>query len=142
MKNGHFCTSRSQSSRVYCTHKNCRFSNSGSGYPGYKSSHISATERAIHFHNDVKSIVFMKSSANSKKDFPTYARFSHTRSHISVYALKCMCIPTFIYILIIRYGLWLFIVILQELQCCLHIGIIRVIGIYHFTKFRLSTPGF
>ena len=66
MKNGrccYFCTSRSQSSRVYCTRKNCRFGNSGSGYPGNKSSHISATERAIHFYKGVKSIVFI-SSAN------------------------------------------------------------------------------
>ena len=61
--------------------KNCHFANSGSGYPGHKSSHISATERAIHF-KGVKSVVFMKSSANSKKFSPIYARFLRTRSHI------------------------------------------------------------
>ena len=33
--------------------------------------------------------------------------------------------------------------ILQELHClpnCLHVFMIRVIGYYHFTKFRYSTP--
>ena len=65
-----------------------------------------------------------------------------------VYALKCMCIPSLIligfcvsepiYSPIIMYGLGLFIVVLQCLQCCLHVDIIRVIGIYHFTKLRLQ----
>ena len=31
------------------------------------------------------------------------------------------------------YGLRLFIVVLQELQCCLHVDIIRVICIYHLS---------
>ena len=38
----------------------------------------------------------------------------------------------------VMYGLRLFFVVLQELQClpnCLHVSIIRVIGFYHFTKF-------
>ena len=37
----------------------------------------------------------------------------------------------------------LFIVVLQELHClpnCLHVFMIRVIGCYHVTKFRYSTP--
>ena len=47
-----------------------------------------------------------------------------------------------IYVPIETYGLRLCIVVLQELQCllyCLHVSIIRITGIYHFTKFRLST---
>ena len=38
---------------------------------------------------------------------------------------------------IVMYGLRLFIVVLQELQClpnCLHVFMIRVIGCYHVTK--------
>ena len=66
---------------------------------------------------------------------------------------KRMSIPSFmvvisvsymaIYVPIIMYGLRLFIVVLQELQClpnCLHVSIIRVIGFYNFTKLCLSTP--
>ena len=47
-----------------------------------------------------------------------------------------------IYVPIVMYGLRLFIVVLQELkclQCCLHVDMIRVIGIYNFTKFHCST---
>ena len=43
-----------------------------------------------------------------------------------------------IYVPIVMYGLRLFIVVLQELQCltnCLHVSIIRVIGVYQFTKY-------
>ena len=73
---------------------------------------------------------------------------------ILVYSLKCMSIPWFtltgyyssefmpIYIPIIMYGLRLFIVVLQELQClqcCSDVAIINVIGTYHFTKFHSST---
>ena len=65
---------------------------------------------------------------------------------ILVYSLKCMCIPSIgcciseFYIPFVMYGLRL---VLQELQClqhCLHVDIIRVIGIYHFTKSCSSTP--
>ena len=47
-----------------------------------------------------------------------------------------------IYVPIVMYGLRLFIVVLQELQClpnCLHVIIIRDVGFYHFIKFRCST---
>ena len=39
------------------------------------------------------------------------------------------------------YGLRLFIVVLQEVQClpnCLHVSIIDIIDFYHFTKFLCS----
>ena len=48
-----------------------------------------------------------------------------------------------IYAPIVMHCLRLFIVVLQDLQClqcCLHVDIIRVIGIFNFTKFRLSIP--
>ena len=48
-----------------------------------------------------------------------------------------------IYVPIVMYGLKLFVVVLQELHCLpiyLHVGFNRVIGFYHFTKFRCSTP--
>ena len=48
-----------------------------------------------------------------------------------------------IYVPIVMYGLRLFIVVLQELHClpnCLHVFMNRVIGCYHVTKFRFSTP--
>ena len=64
---------------------------------------------------------------------------------ILVYLLKFMCIPSFppqlvgvsvsyrpSYISIIMYG-----VVLQELQYYLHVGIIRVMGIYHFVRLEL-----
>ena len=41
------------------------------------------------------------------------------------------------------YGLRLFIVVLQELHCVmnsLRVGMIRVRGCYHFTKFHCSIP--
>ena len=44
---------------------------------------------------------------------------------------------------IVMYSLRLFIVVLQELHClpnCLYAFMIRVIGCYHVTKFRYSTP--
>ena len=66
---------------------------------------------------------------------------------IFVYLLKSMHIPQFsavsvsymhIYVpIVILYGLRLFIVVLQEvqcLQCCLHVDIIIIIGIYLFTQ--------
>ena len=43
---------------------------------------------------------------------------------------------------IVKYGLRLFIVVLQELHClpnCLHVCMIRVRCYNHFTKFRYST---
>ena len=74
----------------------------------------------------------------------------YTTMIILVYSLKWMIVYTkfhldwllyavsvsymSIYVPIIMHGLRLFI------QCCLHVDIIRVIGIYHFTNFRLSTP--
>ena len=46
-----------------------------------------------------------------------------------------------IYAPIVMYYPRLFIVVLlQCLQCCLHVDIIRVIGIFNFTKFRVSIP--
>ena len=48
-----------------------------------------------------------------------------------------------IYVAIVMYGLRLFIVVLQELHClpnCLPVTYNRVIGFYHFTEFRCSTP--
>ena len=48
-----------------------------------------------------------------------------------------------IYVSIVTYGLRLFIVVLQELHClsnCLRVFMITVIGFYHVTKFRCSTP--
>ena len=48
-----------------------------------------------------------------------------------------------IYAPTVMYDLRLFIVVLQELQClpnCLHVCIIRVIGLHHFTRFRCSKP--
>ena len=71
---------------------------------------------------------------------------------IVVCSLKSMRIPNFVLIgycvsdlrgYIVMYGLRLFIVVLQELHClsnCLHVFMIRVIGCYHVTKFRYSTP--
>ena len=74
---------------------------------------------------------------------------------IVVCSLKSMCFPSFvligycvsdlhaIYVSIIRYGLRLFIVVLQELHCLsnfLHVFMIRVRGCYYVTKFRYSTP--
>ena len=47
------------------------------------------------------------------------------------------------YLPIAMYGLRLFIVVLQNILCflhCLHVDIIRAIGIYHLPKFYLSTP--
>ena len=41
------------------------------------------------------------------------------------------------YISIIIYGLRLFIVVLQELQCCLHVDIIRVITSPSFVRLEL-----
>ena len=49
--------------------KNYHFGNDGSGYPGHINSHISATERGFHLKFGTN-VVFMKSSANSKKVFP------------------------------------------------------------------------
>ena len=46
-------------------------------------------------------------------------------------------------VLIVMYGLGLFIVVLQELCClpnCLYACMISVIGCYKVTKFRCSTP--
>ena len=67
---------------------------------------------------------------------------------IVVYSLKSMCIPSFVLIgycvselhgvPIVMYGLRLFIVVLQELNC-LHVCMIRVRGWYHITKFCYST---
>ena len=74
---------------------------------------------------------------------------------ILVCSLNSMCIPSFvligsgvmsvcympIYVPIVMYGLRLFIVVLQELQClpnCLHVCIIRVVGLYHLTKLCCS----
>ena len=67
---------------------------------------------------------------------------------IVVCSYKSMFKPSFIllvlvsymaiYVPIVMYGLRLFIVVLQELQCltnCLHVSIIRVIGVYQFTKY-------
>ena len=71
---------------------------------------------------------------------------------VVVCSLKSMCIPSFVLIgccvnelhaPIVMYYPRLFIVVLQDLQClqcCLHVDIIRVIGIFNFTKFRLSIP--
>ena len=39
-----------------------------------------------------------------------------------------------------KYGLRLFIVVLQELPNCLHVCMIRVRGCLHITKFPYSTP--
>ena len=72
---------------------------------------------------------------------------------IVVCSMNSMCIPSFvligccvselaiamaIYVPIVMYDLRLFIVVLQELHCllnCLHIGMSRVKGFYHFTEF-------
>ena len=69
--------------------------------------------------------------------------------------MESMCIPSFILIgccvselyghLCPYHNVWpeAVIVVLQELQClqcCLHVDIIRVMGIFNFTKFRLSIP--
>ena len=45
-----------------------------------------------------------------------------------------------IYAPIVMYGLRLFIVVLQELHCFLHVCMIRVRDFYHFTKFHCFTP--
>ena len=46
----------------------------------------------------------------------------------------------FVYVPIVMYGQGFFLVVLQELQCLIHVIIIRDIGFYHLTKFRYSTP--
>ena len=69
---------------------------------------------------------------------------------ILLYSSKCMWISSFVVIgfcvselhahLGPYHNVWPEVVLqeLQCLQCCLHVDIIRVIGIYHFTKFRSS----
>ena len=63
---------------------------------------------------------------------------------IVVCSLKSLCIPSFVLIgycvhghicPYVMHGLRLFIVVLQELHCLLHVCIIRVRGWYHITKF-------
>ena len=54
-------------------------------------------------------------------------------SHLVIASVSYMPI----YVPTVPYGLRLFIVVLQEVQC--FVSIIRVIGFYHFTKFCSST---
>ena len=61
-----------------------------------------------------------------------------TKFHLKLAFASMSYMP--IYVPIVMYGLRLFIVVLQELPNCLHVSIIRVIGIYHLAKFRSSTP--
>ena len=63
----------------------------------------------------------------------------HTHTKFNLHWLLCERVTW----PIVMYDLRLFNVVLQELHCLpnyLHVFMIRVIGCYHITKFRYSTP--
>ena len=68
---------------------------------------------------------------------PSFVLIGYCVSELLCSSTCIMCVP------IAMYGLKLYIVVLQELQCLpnyLHVIIIRDVGFYHFTKFLCSTP--